>query len=191
MKHKGTLEDTARPCSKSMHWRVTLLMAIAVAVLGCRGTGSSRSGQSAGEPASSGARASLDPATVDVCERVPGKAVAEALGGKLNDALSYRASEQQPSRCRYSITLGAGAGSANRTFIVWLLTPEQLEARSRRQDNPMTPVSGLGDVAFLTYAPVGERRDLYVLKRGVAAIEVTGEDRGALIKVAKVALAQL
>jgi len=74
---------------------------------------------------------------------------------------------------------------------VMLMSPEQFERRHRQQQNPVTPVPGLGDGAYVTYAPAGERMDLYVLKRGVATVVVTGDNRVALIKIARVAVAHL
>jgi hypothetical protein len=72
-----------------------------------------------------------------------------------------------------------------------LMPPAPFETRHAQQQNPVTPVSGLGDGAYVTYAPAGERLDLYVLKRSLATIVVSGENRVALIKIAKVAVSHL
>jgi hypothetical protein len=167
-----------------------LVLAIALAAVGCRGQGPA-AGSSGSETESSGPRSPLDVATVDVCRRVPGKAVAQALGGQRADTLAFGASADQPSRCRYAVTLGDGERSARQAYVVMLMAPGQFEMRHAQQQNPVTPIPGLGDAAYVTYAPAGERMDLYVLQRGVATIAVTGENRTALIKIAKVALAHL
>lgn len=168
-----------------------LFLAIALVAVGCRGAGGSGSGRASSDAAAAGGGSLLDLSTVDVCQRVPGKAVAQALGGQLADTLAFRASVDQPSRCRYSISSGDSARSIREAYVVLLLPPQEFEARRMHQQNPVTPISGLGDAAYVAYAPVGERTDLYVLKRGQATIEVTGENRTALLKIAKVAVAHL
>jgi|WetSurMetagenome_2_1015567.scaffolds.fasta_scaffold432531_2 hypothetical protein len=167
-----------------------LFLALTFIAVGCQGWGA-RSERSSGGTESSGPRAPFDLARTDVCQRVPGKAVAQALGGQRADTLAFGASADQPSRCRYAIAAGESAHSTRQIYVVMLMSPEQFEKRHMQQQNPVTPIPGLGDAAYVTYAPAGERMDLYVLKRGVATIVVTGENRTALIKIAKVAVAQL
>ncbi len=165
-----------------------LLLAIVLVAVGCRGTGGPGSGRAGGDTAGG---STLDLSTIDVCQRVPGKAVAEALGGQLADTLAFRASADQPSRCRYSIGSSDSARSMRQAYVVLLLPPRDFETRRMQQQNPVESIPGLGDAAYVTYAPAGERTDLYVLKRGKAAIQVTGENRAALVKIAKVAVAHL
>ena len=167
-----------------------VLLTLAVVSVGCPGWGA-RSGRSGDETEASGPRPTLDLAKTDVCQRVPGKAVAQALGGQRADTLAFGASADQPSRCRYAVAVGEGERGTRQGYVVMLMSPEQFERRHRQQQNPVTPVPGLGDGAYVTYAPAGERMDLYVLKRGVATVVVTGDNRVALIKIARVAVAHL
>jgi hypothetical protein len=167
-----------------------ILLTLAAFAVGCAGWGA-RSGQSGGETEQSGPRPILDLAKTDVCQRVPGKAVAQAVGGQRADTLAFGASADQPSRCRYAVAVGEGERGARQVFVVMLMSPEQFERRHMQQQNPVTPVPGLGDGAYVTYAAAGERMDLYVLKRGAATVVVTGENRIALIKIARVVVAHL
>jgi hypothetical protein len=167
--------------------RAALLMALLVTA-GCQGLG--RPGGQAGQRGTGGAEktSAVDLATVDVCSRIPGPQVAEAVGGQRADVLSFRASEQQSPRCRYSVVGGKGG---SQVFIIWLMPPTEFDRLRFRQDNPVTPLSNLGDGAYVTVIGGAQRLDLYLLKRGVATIEITGDDRPAVTKIARLAFARL
>jgi hypothetical protein len=180
----------ARARSSRLQHAASLSLLLALGTVGCHGLGS-RSSRSGGATDSSETRSALDLAAVDVCQRVPGKAVAQALGGERAETLAFGASADQPSRCRYSVAVGEGKRSSRQAYVVMLMPPDQFEKQHAQQQNPVTPVAGLGDGAYATYAPAGERMDLFVLKRGVATIVVSGENRIALIKIAKVAAGHL
>jgi hypothetical protein len=186
----GHIGMRARSWSPRLRQAASLSLALVLGAVACHGLGS-RAGRAGGETDSSGPRSALDLATTDVCRRVPGKAVAEVLGGQRADTLAFGASADEPSRCRYSVAIGDSERGTRRVYVVMLMPPEQFEKRHAQQQNPVTAIPGLGDGAYLTYAPAGERMDLYVLKRGVATIVVSGENRIALVKIGKVAAARL
>ncbi len=164
---------------------VVVVLAALVTVAGCQGFG--RSGAQSGQRGAGAAAKPLDLATVDVCERIPGKQVAEAVGGQSAEVLSFRGSGQQLPRCRYAVS----GGAQRQVYVLWLLPPAEFDALRLQQQNPVTAVSNLGDGAYVTFIAGSQRTDLYVLKRGVATIEITGDDRAAVTKIARLALGRL
>jgi hypothetical protein len=176
--------------TRAVVWGRCLFVGALLGVSACQGRPASGPSPAGGSAAAGGAAAPIDLATVDVCQRVPGEEVARAVGGKLVEVLPFRGSEQQRSRCRYSIAPATGQG-ARRIFVVWLMASSEFDALRRAQDNPTSAVPNLGDNAFISFAPGGQHFDLCVLKRGVATIEVTGEERASAIRVGRVALAHL
>jgi hypothetical protein len=170
--------------------RLAVLLIALLATAGCQGFG--RSGSGSGRPGAkeAGQLPPLDLATVDVCARIPGPMVAEAVGGQRAEILSFRGSGQQHARCRYSVTGGPSAAKAQ-VFVVWLLPAAEFDALRLQQENPATPVANLGDGAYVSTIAGTQRSDLYVLKRGVATLEITGDDRRAVTKIAKLALTRL
>jgi len=167
-----------------------LLIGVLVGAIACQRRTTSNAPAGEGSGATGGSTAPMDLAAVDVCQRVPGEEVARAVGGKLAEVLPFRGSDQQGSRCRYSIVPANGQG-ARRIFVVWLMAAREFDALRRSQDNPTSAVPNLGDNAFISFTPGGQRFDLCVLKRDVATIEVAGEERTAVIKVARLALSRL
>ena len=127
--------------------------------------------------------------TADVCAVVPGTLVAQALGAKLIEAKLVRP-DGAHARCVYTVT-PPGVRSAKAVFILWLHASGDFDDLRAYQDDPVGPVEALGDAAFVSYHRDSERHDLFVLVRGVAAVEVTGPDAATVRTVASVAIGRL
>lgn len=125
-----------------------------------------------------------DVTTADVCAVVPGAEVAKALGGTLTEALLVRPGGDH-ARCRYTVETEAGGPAV---VIVWLHAAGDFDDLRAVFEDPVTPVEGLGDAAFVAVDPESARHDLFVLLRGVAAVEVTGPTATGVRAVAAVAV---
>ncbi len=176
-------------------WRgplgAALVVLLAAAPFACRRGQGAPAGETSASAEAAAPGEPIDTSALNVCQRVPGKEVAQALSGELSGVLPFPASDEQPARCRYAVKLSASGRSTERAYIVYLMTPSDFDKRRVQVANPMTPVPKLADVAYVTYAPAGEAATLFVLKRGTAAIEIMGEDRAQLVKIARVVLAHL
>jgi hypothetical protein len=128
-----------------------------------------------------------DFATLNVCQLVPGEAIARALGAKLVEARPV--ADQTLPRCRYSV-LPAGSDS-QRGYVVWIQQPEDFEELKKVISDPITTVSGLGDGAYLFRDKGDGRFKIHVLKRGDLMFEATGDSAASARKVADAVVAQL
>ncbi len=155
-------------------------MRAAVAVLAC--------GLAAGAPAMAALPENVT--TADVCAVVPGAEVARALGGSLDEAALVRP-DGAHARCRYTVTTRRDGKPARAVLIVWLHGLADFDDLRRYQEDPVKPVEGLGDAAFITFHPDSGRHDVFALVRGAAVVEVTGPDPAGVRAVAAVAVGLL
>ncbi len=123
-----------------------------------------------------------DVTTADVCAVIPGAEVAKALGGTLSEALLVRPGGDH-ARCRYAVETEAEAGGPT-VVLVWLHAAGDFDDLRAAFEDPVTPVEGLGDAAFVAVDPGSARHDLFVLLRGVAAVEVTAPTAAGVRAVA-------
>lgn len=131
-----------------------------------------------------------DPSTSDVCILVPGSDVATATGGRLVETMLVRP-DGRFARCRYTVSVGAGDRERRDVYVVWLHSAVDFDDLRKHQDDPVEPVARLGDEAFVSFHPDSERHDLFVLLRGIAAVEVTAPTAAGARAVAETSLAAL
>jgi hypothetical protein len=132
-----------------------------------------------------GPAAAVGPVPPDVCALVPGSAVAAAVGGRLSAERSVRP-DSKTSRCVYRV---AGRDGADRAFVVWWMPAADFEPLRAATDAPK-PVQGVGDAAYAKYDGDTRRHGLVAVRRGVALVEVTGEDPAELRAIALLALSR-
>jgi hypothetical protein len=123
----------------------------------------------------------------NVCDAVPGDAIARALGAKL---VSTRPTfDKNWSRCAYFVS---PAGSdQQRGYVVWLSPVDDFESIKPIIEEKISPVAGIGDGAFIFQDKGDGRFKMYVLLRGDQTIEVTAETAESARKVAEAVLAVL
>lgn len=129
------------------------------------------------------ARQTRDYTKFNVCEFIPGDAIARAVGAKLNQ--SRPTFDKDWSRCAYYVTDASGQPNG---YVVWIQPVEDFEELKKYIDKPITPVSGLGDGAYM-YQDEDRRFKLNVLKRGDLMFQATGDTRESARKVADTVLA--
>ncbi len=132
-----------------------------------------------------------DFANLNVCELLPGDSVAVAVGGRLSDVRPFDSGAGAAQRCRYTVLPADSASSKPSVFVVHLQRAADFDTLKTLQEDPIEPVPGLGDDAFITYHSDTARYDLYFVKRNHYMIEITGDDTGSLRKIAELALARL
>ncbi len=141
----------------------------------------------ASAPVQVGAQAPRDYTRYNVCEAVPGDAIARAFGAKL--VAARPTFDKKWSRCVYLVT-NAGP-ERQRGYTVWLSPPADFEDMKPYIEEKITPLPGLGDGAYI-YRDKGDGRfKIYVLMRGNQTIQTTGETAESARKVAEAALAVL
>jgi hypothetical protein len=124
---------------------------------------------------------------VNVCDLVPGDAIARALGGKLVQVRSTP--DTTTSRCTYFII--PGGASSQLGYVLWLQAAEDFEGLKKYIEEPLTPLSGLGDGAYMFQDKGDGRFKINVLKRGDLMFQATGETAERARKVADAAWAIL
>ncbi len=157
-------------------------MRAAVAVLAC--------GLAAGVGAPAMAALPENVTTADVCAVVPGAEVARTLGGSLDEAALVRP-DGANARCRYTVTTRRDGKPVRAVLILWLHAAADFADLRKYQEDPVKPVEGLGDAAFIAFHPDSGRHDAFALVRGVAVVEVTGPDPAGVRAVAAVAVGLL
>jgi hypothetical protein len=138
----------------------------------------------AGGPAT---QQSHDWTTFNVCQLVPGDAVARAVGARLNQAMPVY--DKSFSRCIYRVT--STATNKPNGYVVWVDDEAMFEELKTVADVPLVPVAGLGDGAYIFQDKGDGRFKLRVLKRGDLMIEVTGDTAESARKVADVVVTYL
>jgi hypothetical protein len=170
--------------------KTAILVPIAAAALSAYAEGpgeASPKHSGGGASASVLAQAPRDYATYNVCEAVPGDAIARAVGGKL--VTTRPTFDKNWSRCLYMVT--TPGSDRQRGYVVWLGPAADFEDMKPHIEEPITPVSGLGDGAYI-YRDKGDGRfKIYVLMRGQQTFETTGEASESVRKVAEAVLAVL
>jgi hypothetical protein len=121
----------------------------------------------------------------NVCELIPGDAIARAVGAKLTQSLPTF--DKNWSRCAYYVTEANGKPNG---YVVWIQPAEDFEELKKYIDKPLTPVSGVGDAAYLFQDDDG-RFKLNVLKRGDLMFQASGGTPESARKVADTVLAIL
>jgi hypothetical protein len=124
---------------------------------------------------------------VNVCERVPGEAVATAVSGKLIDVRPVNTSGMTAARCVYGITIEG----TRRAFVLWVSPSNEYEGLRQAADGPVTPVSGVGDAAHQTFDAETKRYWLRAMKAGKATVQVSGERPEQVRAIALLALGKL
>ena len=121
----------------------------------------------------------------NVCEFIPGDAIARAVGARL--VQSRPTFDKEWSRCAYYVTDANGKPNG---YVVWIQPVEDFEELKKHIEKPITPVSGLGDAAYV-YQDEDRRFKLNVLKRGDLMFQATGDTLESARKVADAVLAIL
>ena len=129
------------------------------------------------------ARQTRDYTKLNVCEFVPGDAIARAVGAKLTQ--SRPTFDKNWSRCAYYVT---DAGGKPNGYVVWIQSAEDFEELKKYIDKPITPVSGLGDAAYV-FQDDDRRFKMNVLKRGDLMFQATADTAESARKVADTVLA--
>ena len=120
---------------------------------------------------------------LNVCEFIPGDAIARAVGATLTR--SRPTFDKNWSRCAYYVT---GADGKPNGYVVWIQPAEDFEELKKYIDKPITPVSGLGDGAYV-FQDDDTRFKMNVLKRGDLMFQATADSVEAARKVAATVLA--
>ena len=120
--------------------------------------------------------------TFNVCQLVPGEAVAKAVAARLKEARPFY--DKTFSRCTYLVTLTATNKPTG--YVVWMEPEANFEELKKETRSPLTPVTGLGDGAYMFQDSGDNRFKLRVLKRGDLMFEATGDSAESARKVAEV-----
>ena len=129
------------------------------------------------------ARQTRDYTKFNVCEFIPGDAIARAVGAKLTQ--SRPTFDKNWSRCAYSVTDGNGKPTG---YVVWIQPAEDFEELKKYIERPIAAVSGLGDAAYV-FQDDDRRFKLNVLKRGDLMFQATADTQESARKVAETVLA--
>jgi hypothetical protein len=124
---------------------------------------------------------------LNVCQLVPGDAVARAVGATLNEARPFY--DKGFSRCTYLVTLKSTNKPAG--YVVWMQPEADFEGLKAFTESLLTPVQGLGDGAYSFEDKEYSRFKIRVLKRGDLMFEATGDSAASARKVADVVVAHL
>jgi hypothetical protein len=119
----------------------------------------------------------------NVCEAIPGDTIAKSVGAKLTQ--SRPTFDNNWSRCAYYVTDANGKPNG---YVVWIQPAEDFEELKKYIEQPITPVSGLGDAAYV-FQDDDRRFKLNVLKRGDLMFQATADTRESARKVADTVLA--
>jgi hypothetical protein len=133
------------------------------------------------------AQAPADYTKYNVCEVVPGEAIARAIGAKL---IATRPTfDKKWSRCRYVVA--ASRPDEQLGVLVWLSPVADFEEIKPFIAEKITPVAGLGDGAYIFQDKGDGRFKIYVLLRGQQTIQATGDTPELARKIAETAVAAL
>ncbi len=141
--------------------------------------------------AAAGAPATLDLRTLDVCVLVPGDEVARAVAATLQETKKFNSPDGDIARCVYIVAPLGDDGSQPRAFAVELEPPSNFTEVRPYVDEPTQDIKGLGDGAWVSRDPDTGRFRLWVLRRGVATLYLTGDNENELGEVAELVLSKL
>lgn len=142
-------------------------------------------GRSSDQPSGRPPQPARDYTRFDVCQLVPGDAVARAVGATLTQARPFF--DAAFSRCTYLIV---GADGKPGGHVVWVQPASDFEELRKVHEKPVTPVNGLGDAAYMFRDEDG-RFKIYVLKRNDLMFQATGDTADSARKVADLVVAIL
>ena len=123
---------------------------------------------------------------LNVCQRVPGSAVASAVSGRAVDERAVNIKGLSAARCVYGIEI-AGARHA---FVVWVNPVGDFEGLREASDPPVVDVAGVGDAAFAITDKDTKRIQLTARLRGKVTVQVTSDRMDWAQAVARVALSR-
>ncbi len=126
-----------------------------------------------------------DPASVDVCKRVPGAEVAKLFGKELKQAKPFT-SKDEFSRCTYLVTNPGSSGTVV-GYSLWLYPPEDYDELLEYTEGIVENPSGFGDAAVLFKDEDGFSK-LRLVVRGEFSLEAVASDAESVKKLAKLAL---
>lgn len=126
-----------------------------------------------------------DPASVDVCQRVPGADVAKLFGKDLKQAKAI-VSKDEFSRCVYLVT-NPGSAQTVPGYSLWLYPPEDYDELLRYTEGIVENPSGFGDAAVLFKDEDGLSK-LRLVVREKFSLEAVASDAESAKKLAKLAL---
>jgi hypothetical protein len=121
--------------------------------------------------------------TFNVCEFIPGDAIARSVGAKLTQ--SRPTFDKDWSRCAYYVTDANGKPSG---YVVWIQPAEDFEELKKHIEQPIASVSGLGDAAYV-FQDDDRRFKLNVLTRGDFMFQATADTQESARRVAETVLA--
>lgn len=126
-----------------------------------------------------------DPASVDVCKRVPGAEVAKLFGKELKQAKPFT-SKDEFSRCTYLVTNPGSSGTVV-GYSLWLYPPEDYDELLEYTEGIVENPSGFGDAAVLFKDEDGFSK-LRLVVRGEFSLEAVASEAESVKKLAKLAL---
>lgn len=129
-----------------------------------------------------------DPSSINVCERVPGVDVAEALGKALRSERPIVFKDSKLSRCVYILGSPAQPDGPTEGLVLWLYAPNDYADLNSVTEERMEPVPGLGDEAVRFLDSGDGRHKLRLLRRGRFSLETTAADAASALALARLAL---
>jgi hypothetical protein len=131
------------------------------------------------------AQPSRDPASVDVCQRVPVAEVAKLFGKELKQVKPFT-SKDDFSRCTYLVT-NPGSPETVLGYSLWLYPPEDYDDLLQYTEGIVENPSGFGDAAVLFKDEDGFFK-LRLVVRDKHSLEAVASDAESAKKLAKLAL---
>ena len=126
-----------------------------------------------------------DPASVDVCQRVPGAEVAKLFGKELKQAKPFT-SKDDFSRCTYLVT-NPGSPQTVPGYSLWLYPPGDYDELLQYTEGIVENPTGFGDAAVLFKDEDGFFKLRFVLREKLS-LEAVASDAQSAKKLAKLAL---
>jgi hypothetical protein len=113
----------------------------------------------------------------DICKDIPGEIVAQAVSGQLKQARSY------DGRCVYFIS-SKDTPTKMDAFVIYRHPADDFAALKETEEGKGEVLEGVGDEATLTFDKDTKRYWLLVTKHGLVTLQISGEDRDAVRKIA-------
>ena len=129
-----------------------------------------------------------DPASVNVCEKVPGADVAKVLSGTLRSSKPFANEDSRSSRCVYIVAASAAPGATSEGLVLWLYDADDYAELNGVTEAKLEPVTGLGDKAVRFLDPGDKRHKLRVLRAGRYSLEATAATAASAAALAKLAV---
>ena len=113
----------------------------------------------------------------DVCKDIPGTVVAQAVSGKFQETKSYE------GRCVYFLS-SKNTPDKIEAFVVYRHPADDFAGLKEAEEGKGEVVEGVGDEASLTFDKETNRFWLLVTKHGLVTLQISGEDKEAVHKIA-------